>query len=410
MKVKHIIVAGGAWNHEIFGGAYRAATEFAEYLASRGHRVFYLAWTREKSFVNPVVHNGVEVWRYPAPAWRSPHPLNVIGHIRGSCRLVERICAAYPVDFLNGHDFLQFIGAFEGLRGRQVPTSFSVHSPLALEHTAQWGLSDNGCPRTLKQRLALRVLRCAERSVYRKAQVIQTDSRFTLGEISRDYSSVVEKKGVASPLWVDLARFRPASDRMAIRGRLGHPWTCNVPLFFTLRRLVPRMGIDNLIKAVSILNAGGYNCRLIIGGSGPEKESLERLVIELGLQEKVFMVGRISDELLTSCYQAADCFVLPTKALECFGLIILEAYACGTPVIATPVGSIPEVAGDIGRPLLAREASAEALAERMRLFILREIPWDAAAAIRYAWAFSFEERAARLSQVLFGIEVTGGKA
>ena len=61
------------------------------------------------------------------------------------------------------------------------------------------------------------------------------------------------------------------------------------------------------------------------------------------MSERIIFLGRLSDDALALAYQAADVFLLPTTALECFGLIILEAFACECPVIATDAGAIPEV-------------------------------------------------------------------
>lgn len=396
----NILITGGAWHHEIFGGAYKVATEFSEYLAKSGHKVFYLAWSRDGNFTNPTMCNGVEVWRYPAPTAKSPNPLNVLAHITGSRRIVQKIAANHPIDNLNGHDFLQFLGASQGLPGKETTKSFSVHSPLVMENKAQWGIDETRKP-SLRHGLAVKMLRHIEKSAYRNADIIQTDSRFTLQEISRDYGSVVSGKGIASPLWVEHERFRPATDKSAVRKALGGPWETDVPIFFTLRRLVPRMGIDNLIGAMSLLEKDGKDCRLIIGGSGPERESLEALVADLDLTDRVFFIGRIPEDSLVSCYQAPDCFVLPTRALECFGLIILEAFSCGIPVIATPVGSIPEVMGDLGVNFLTKNVSADALAAKMAGFLEGNISWDSETLVGHARSFSFDRQANRLAQTLF---------
>ena len=68
-----------------------------------------------------------------------------------------------------------------------------------------------------------------------------------------------------------------------------------------------------------------------IGGDGELRPSLERLSAELGATEKIRFTGRLSDEDLLLAYQAADLFVLPTLALECFGLISIEAMSFGCP-------------------------------------------------------------------------------
>jgi glycosyltransferase involved in cell wall biosynthesis len=179
------------------------------------------------------------------------------------------------------------------------------------------------------------------------------------------------------PGWVDTKRFRiPNGSRDEVRARLGQPWEPAVPTFFTLRRLMPRMGIDTLIEATAALTRAGRDFHLIIAGEGPERRRLEAMTAALGVAHRVRFVGRISEQRLCDSYAAADCFVLPTKALECFGLIVLEAYACGVPVIGVPVGAIPEVMGRDFAPWIAEDNRAVALARRMDDFLAGRLTAD----------------------------------
>src|SRR5262249_40901914 len=86
-----------------------------------------------------------------------------------------------------------------------------------------------------------------------------------------------------------------------------------------------------------------------------------------------------------------DCFVLPTRELECFGLVIVEAFASGTPVIATPIGAIPELMAPAPEGL-ARDNSPEALGERILAFLRSGGQRDAAHAAKYvAFAKNYEK-------------------
>ena len=129
------------------------------------------------------------------------------------------------------------------------------------------------------------------------------------------------------------------------------------------------MGLDTLIEASRILKGRGLTFRTLIGGGGSLRDSLESQITEGGLQNDVFLLGRLSEKQLPLAYAAADCFVLPTRALECFGLIVLEAYACNTPVIASNVAAIPELAQRQGPGWMFEPGNAEHLADRMQAFI-----------------------------------------
>jgi glycosyltransferase involved in cell wall biosynthesis len=104
------------------------------------------------------------------------------------------------------------------------------------------------------------------------------------------------------------------------------------------------------------------NVRLAIAGDGPLMDQLQRRIGELELSEHIRLLGRIGDTELVAWYRRADAAVMPAQRLEGFGLTTAEALACGTPVIATPVGANPEVAGLLGPRLLAADRSPAALA------------------------------------------------
>jgi glycosyltransferase involved in cell wall biosynthesis len=122
------------------------------------------------------------------------------------------------------------------------------------------------------------------------------------------------------------------------------------------------MGIDHLLHAVRDVTRNGREVELIIGGEGPLKTELESSAKRLGLKTTVRFEGYIPDERLPTYYQAADFFLLPTKALEGFGLVVVEALACGTPVLGTPVGAIPEILGELQPDLLFEGTRPEPIA------------------------------------------------
>ncbi len=92
---------------------------------------------------------------------------------------------------------------------------------------------------------------------------------------------------------------------------------------------------------------------------------LKKIVQERHLGECVRFLGYVPDRDLPSYYQAADFFVLPTRELEGFGLVILESLACGTPVLGTPVGAIPEIIGPFCNDLLFNGTNSNDIREKM---------------------------------------------
>jgi rhamnosyl/mannosyltransferase len=127
-------------------------------------------------------------------------------------------------------------------------------------------------------------------------------------------------------------------------------------------RLVGYKGLDVLLDAMA-----GTDLRMVLVGDGPERGDLERRAGALGLGDRVTFLGALGDDVLSSYYQAADYFVLPsTTSAEMFGIVLLEAMACGRPIITTdlPTGvrevNVPDVVG-----LVVPRSDAGALRQAM---------------------------------------------
>jgi glycosyltransferase involved in cell wall biosynthesis len=187
--------------------------------------------------------------------------------------------------------------------------------------------------------------------------------------MTQRHRRAVGTKGLVAPGWVESSRFIPLENRLTVRAALGEQWNFDGPVFFTLRRLQNRMGLETLVDACQLLAQRGLKFRTLIGGGGPLRESLQERIQSAGLLESVRLLGRLPEEQLADCYAAADCFVLPTKALECFGLIVLEAFACNTPVIAANVAAIPELAERQGSEWMFEPGDVVQLADRMQAFL-----------------------------------------
>ncbi|MBW3589235.1 MAG: glycosyltransferase [Actinobacteria bacterium] len=141
------------------------------------------------------------------------------------------------------------------------------------------------------------------------------------------------------------------------------------PLIVFLGRLVPYKGVDVLIRAMR-----GIDARALIVGSGPMRQSLEFLAADLGVDKRVTFIGDVPDELRPAFYHSADVFVLPAYSrAETFGIAMLEAMACGTPVISTELGTGTSWVNQNKRTGLIVEAgSVSALAGAIRVMLSNE--------------------------------------
>ena len=141
---------------------------------------------------------------------------------------------------------------------------------------------------------------------------------------------------------------------------------------------------------------------LAIAGKGPLRDDLEQQVHQLGLSDRVNLVGYLPDEQLPMAYQAADLTVIPSQALEGFGLIILESLASGTPVLTTPVGGMPEILQPFTPDLITATPEKDAIADSLIQLLTGKISMPSRQEC-YSYAFehfNWPDIAARIRIVL----------
>jgi len=243
---------------------------------------------------------------------------------------------------------------------------------------------------------AVAVKAAVERWVYRRARrVIVLSDAFGRLLVER-YGVAPFRVEVVRP-GVDLRRFTPG-DVVAARERLDLPAGAFVAL--SVRRLIPRVGLGDLLDSWSRSGLAARGGLLLVAGTGPERPALEQRVRELGIADSVRLLGRVSDEDLVRCYQAADVSVVPSVELEGFGLVVLESLACGTPVIATQVGGLPEILRELRPDLLVPPSDAPSLAGRLTDAATgrRPLP-DPAACRAHARGYGWESAAARHTRI-----------
>lgn len=151
-------------------------------------------------------------------------------------------------------------------------------------------------------------------------------------------------------------------------------WPLERPIVLAVRRLQRRMGLEMLLRAVAGLKPHFPDLLVLIAGNGHLKAHLEMLIRELGLEGNARLLGFLPDNLLPLAYRAADFTVVPTVALEGFGLITIESLATGTPVLVTPVGGLPEVIRPFQPEWVTEAATEAALADRLRAILSGSIP------------------------------------
>lgn len=338
--------------HDFFApGNSRFGFDMDRLLAARGHEVHVLA------AVGPTgPSDGAELERVTFHTYEHRPELSLskrlsYGHSTNDRRFGE-LQAERPFDLLVFNQPLCAAGVLQNPAADSLPKVYWFISPWA----AEWKAAH---PDT---HFVARMFHTAfrnrmEETAVRSCDAVLVESEFIRRQLREHHRKVPDAKVTLVPGAVDLSRFSPDGPRDAHRARFGFGAG---PLVLTVRRLVERMGIDLLIRAAAEVPG----VRLAIGGDGPLRGELEALAASLRVE--AMFLGFVPDADLASLYRAADLFVLPTRELEGFGLVAIEAMACGTPAMGTPVGAIPEVLGPLG--LLFSEATPRAIAAGIRKF------------------------------------------
>lgn len=329
-------MSGDTWSGA--GGLERYFRALAGGLSERGHRVICLVAGREPDLPErpEVVEVAPTTAALPVRMW-------------GAFRTVRQLGLTF--DSYNAHFAPYAVGPMLQLASSRLPVVCHFHGPWSTEELMETGSAWRAW---LKRQL--------ERLVYARATVIVTLSEAFRELVCEEYAVERDRVRVV-PGGVDLERFHPTRGRTDARVRLGLP--CDRFVVLTVRRLVRRMGLEGLLSAVQQIVAEHPEVLLLVGGQGPLMGEMTARIRNAGLEKHVRLVGFIEEAALPDYYRAADVFVIPSVALEGFGLVTLEALASGTPVIGTPVGGIPEVIGRLRPGLLTADATPSALAEKL---------------------------------------------
>ncbi len=248
---------------------------------------------------------------------------------------------------------------------------------------------------TLRARLYLDL---STRFSCRAACRVIADSEATAQDLRREYGVPQGKIVVAYPgLDPKLSR-AGAEAQSSVRQR----YHLARPFVLYVGTIQPRKNLARLVEAFARLpgELAGYDL-VLAGKTGWLAEGIHRRVEELRLGERVLFPGYVPEEDLAALLSAAECFVMPSL-YEGFGLPLLEAMACGTPVICSSAGSLPEAAGDAALQFAPEDVDA-LRAALARLLGNPELRQDLAArGYRQAARFSWERCARRILAVLVG--------
>ena len=309
------------------GGSGKVVLETAERLAQRGLDVGVLTLSADKDIIE----------RYPHIQYfflGSSLP-NTISHWLTYPDLMRRINKAISqikVEVLFPHVFpANYWGFLYKRQHRDLPCIWYCHEPSAFVHNMN---VITGLKGAIKYAALLSnpLFQLLDRRLVRYADKILVNSHYTATQVERIYHRHAE---VVYP-GVDIRDFKPRREKEEF--------------IFTIGRLSKFKRIDLVFKALRVLKQDrGKEIKLVVGGDGEERANLMKLAQKMGLSRQVYFTGRLPYEQVKEYIGKAKAVIFPTTN-EPFGLVPLEAMACGTPVIASNSGGPREtiIDGKVG--------------------------------------------------------------
>ena len=292
---------------------------------------------------------------------REDRPL--IHRIRHLRRTVRTVVANTTIDVAASHFALYTAPVLDLLP--DCPLIVHFHGPWGAESRAEG-----------ESTLSVRAKTWVEQAVYQRGTAFITLSEAFRQILVRDFG-VDPARVHLVPGGVDANRFDTGMSRREARERLD--WPTDRPIVVSVRRLAHRMGLENLVEAVRLARRRLPDLLVLIAGTGPLEDALRAQIAGCGLENHVRLLGFVPEADLPLTYRAADLSVVPTVALEGFGLITVESLAAGTPVLVTPHGGLPEVVSDLDPDLVLPGDTPEILAGGLTdvLLGIRSLPHSA---------------------------------
>jgi glycosyltransferase involved in cell wall biosynthesis len=335
------------------GGAGNTAYRFARGQAERGHRV--------------------EVFTAPADG-EAPDPGRAVVHridpvlAIGNAPLIPRLARVGGFDVIHLH-YPFIFGSELTLLARVTPSrraqALLVHYKNRLVGRGLRGAMFEAYERTVAPAL----VRAADRVC-----VLSADHAESVSYLRRTSEREPEKL-VEMPNGVDTGAFSPGDDASGLRERLGIPAGAVVAAFVaTLDRAHHFKRLDLAIDAVARLRStaedgGPCDVHLVVAGGGELVDGFRRRARGAGVGERVHFLGSVPHRELPDVLRAADLFLLCTEPPESFGIVLIEAMACGLPTIATDYPGVAAVVDEGETGLLAPRGDAAAVADALRRLV-----------------------------------------
>jgi len=359
LKQQHILVVADVSAELVIGGAERMLDHHIRALIEAGLEITVLSRQPTPDAPRHIkLHNGVHEHRLP---FSGDKGLRGLLQLKREARIWWQSHQGF--DAVVAEQPFTMWGLLQA--GCRLPRVQICHSFAFEEYATRHGLDWN-----LKHRLITAAMRQLEGSVYRSANAALVLSQFMQDRLHTFFHIPQEMVTIAAGgiEVLDVSWEKRNALRQSLWGS-----EAALPHVVTLRNLVPRTGVDLLIQAAAIVHVDRPDVRWTIIGTGELLKPLQGLSATLGMQDVITFQGFLVEKKVSQQLLAADVFMLPTRSLEGFGLVTLEANAHGLPVIATPVGANPDVVGWSPMNHIAENPTPDALAQSL-LRYLNQMP------------------------------------
>ena len=345
------------------GGAWGLTYEINKRLVARGHKVYQITCKSVENQPSQEVIDGIQYHRISLKESKSI--LSLWNAIRKKVKAILNLESIHLIHIHN--PLIGFLALLQPSLWK-VPKVYHFHSSWFDEERIN---AVGNAQISLGLKFRLEMIRIMEWVCYRFSRTLLFLSEYSKNRF-KDYYSLSNPDLVIIPGGVDLNKFhplKPEENNNGIREKLN--LQKNVPLILTVRRLEERMGLENLILAVEILLKKNPDkiFQLAMVGKGSLQQRLKDLIVEKKLSDTIRLTGLVPRETLPLYFRVADLFVLPTTAIEGFGLVTAEAFASGLPVMGTPVGATKEILTLVDQNLIFQGTSPESLAKGMDHFL-----------------------------------------
>lgn len=354
-----------------FGDSYGPFVfEEAKFLAKKGVEVHVITQHNQGAAYEEIME-GVHVHRF---RWMEPKEFKALIYFSGfidNLRLITYLISLffsliwitrrYNLEIYHAHHTIPtgFVAIIVS-KFLRIPVVITAHLMDITTHGADAGPLEN-------------IVDFESNFIFKRLITFSLNSANKIIAVSEDLAGRIRKIGINNDLMVlrnavDIGRFKP---RKNVELRYEYGIADDEILILFIGHLEPFKGVFELITAFNEVNKSDSKTKLMLIGEGQQKQEVQKEISRFSLDDSVIFTGKVSPETIERYYQMADIFTLPSYT-EGLPLVVIEAMACGLPVVVSTVGGIPELIEDSVNGYLIPPKNYEKLAEKLNSLVADE--------------------------------------